>query len=361
MDTICSEQFFSLGLPRAQVWGKAGTFCISLSPLRKLGVKSPIERLTFLPTHSFKMESLFRTAPAPTATAVPPLENYISQRPSRVCVISERGFLLTKPALESPLWRRQHGGRAQCRCEPGGLCPGHQCYPGAALQREQGVRLPEGWHAEQGDAGGQGEGLHCAFPGQLAVCQPGPQVGTGPRDRGRRPARLPPCPDPTRVFPFRGCPAFPLLCLPPLQASAGPSGTSHPPPPPSRLSSLGLLVLAFSRRSGPLLWSFHSSPGDALFPWTSTFPLSLAGFSPVGPLCPTTPDQTVLIVPNGTRSALPEPKSTRSDSPRCLGPEPGMHQFHLVSPPNTTKQALICLFFLSAWSVLSLLLFCPFL
>lgn len=213
MDTICSEQFFSLGLPRAQVWGKAGTFCISLSPLRKLGVKSQMERLTFLPTHSFKMESLFRTAPAPapTATAVPPLENYISQRPSRVCVISERGFLLAKPALESPLWRRQHGGRAQCRSEPGGLCPGHQCYPGAALQREQGVRLPEGWHAEQGDAGGQGEGLHCALPGQLAVCQPGPQVGTGPRDRSRRPARLPPCPDPTRVFPFRGRPAFPLL------------------------------------------------------------------------------------------------------------------------------------------------------
>lgn len=37
----------------------------------------------------------------------------------------------------------------------------------------------KGWHAEQRDAGGPGEGLHRALPGQLAFGQPGPQVGAG--------------------------------------------------------------------------------------------------------------------------------------------------------------------------------------
>lgn len=50
----------------------------------------------------------------------------------------------------------QHG-------RPGGLCLGHLCHPGAGLQCERGVLLPEGWYAEQGEAGGLGEGLHCTM------------------------------------------------------------------------------------------------------------------------------------------------------------------------------------------------------
>lgn len=74
----------------------------------------------------------------------------------------------------------QDGGRgAEPRREPGGVFPGHRRHPGAALQRHQGLRLPQGWDAQQGDPGGPREGLRGRLPGEPALRQPRPGVSSG--------------------------------------------------------------------------------------------------------------------------------------------------------------------------------------
>lgn len=75
----------------------------------------------------------------------------------------------------------RHGGRdAEPRRESGGVFPGHRRHPGAALQRHQGLRLPQGWDAQQGDPGGPREGLRGRLPGEPALRQPRPGVSSGP-------------------------------------------------------------------------------------------------------------------------------------------------------------------------------------
>lgn len=68
------------------------------------------------------------------------------------------------PTCFSPhMLYEKHISWAMATWQTWSLCLGHLCHPGAGLQCERGVLLPEGWYAEQGEAGGPGEGLHCTM------------------------------------------------------------------------------------------------------------------------------------------------------------------------------------------------------
>lgn len=69
----------------------------------------------------------------------------------------EHSGLTGTPAAER---NSQDGGRGERRGEPGRLLSRHQRYPGAEVQREPRVRVPEGRHEEPGDAGGSREALY---------------------------------------------------------------------------------------------------------------------------------------------------------------------------------------------------------
>jgi len=113
------------------------------------------------------------------------------------------------------------GGGAEPRGEPGGLLSGHRRYPGAPLQRDAGLRLPEGWDAEQGDPGGPREGLCGRLPGEPALRQPRPGVSSRPCGDfpPRRWAAGPPAPGGGTGGRGRGLPGSPGPG--PLQAPGG--------------------------------------------------------------------------------------------------------------------------------------------
>ncbi|XP_047236389.1 mediator of RNA polymerase II transcription subunit 27 isoform X2 [Girardinichthys multiradiatus] len=73
--------------------------------------------------------------------------------------------------------REQENGRTDLgRGEPGRLFSRHQRHPGAALQRQPRVRVPEGRHEEPRDSGGPREAVHLRVPGHPAGRQQGPQL-----------------------------------------------------------------------------------------------------------------------------------------------------------------------------------------
>lgn len=71
---------------------------------------------------------------------------------------------------------RENGGRGECRRESGRFLSRYQRHPGAPLQREPRVRVPEGRDEEPGDPGGSREAVYSRVPGQPAGGQQRPEV-----------------------------------------------------------------------------------------------------------------------------------------------------------------------------------------